>query len=115
VAALYPLQRFLEQHTLLLGRLYHLAVMEPRRHPARRASLWTTDPQMMAAYGTEGRQRAQEDMDRLAAELAPRGIRLTVGVYPWPDQLLLGDRDSLQERTWRDWSARRGARFLSLF
>jgi hypothetical protein len=115
VARLYPLQRFLEQHTLLMGRLYHLLVMEPRRGRARRASLWTTDPQMMAAYGAEGLQRAQEDMDRLASELAARRIKLTVVVYPWPDQLVLGDRDSLQDRTWREWSARHGARFVSLF
>ena len=40
---------------------------------------------------------------------------MTLVVYPWPDNVAVGDRDSLQVRHWRDWAAARGVRFVDGF
>lgn len=40
---------------------------------------------------------------------------MTLVVYPWPDQVANNDRDSIQVRHWRDWSARHGVRFVEAF
>ncbi len=40
---------------------------------------------------------------------------MTLVVHPWPDNVKEGDRDSLQVRHWRDWSAARGVRFVDGF
>jgi hypothetical protein len=42
-------------------------------------------------------------------------IGLTVAVYPWPDQVLLGDRDSIQAAYWRAWAAENKTGFLDYF
>jgi hypothetical protein len=54
-------------------------------------------------------------MDRIHSMLDARGIRLTVAVYPWPEQVLAADRDSRQVRFWRAWSRERGVGFLDFF
>jgi hypothetical protein len=108
------LRRFLDRHTLLLARLYdgadHLLTRGPRR-----AALWTVDAQAFEEYGREGLENARRHMDALADLLASRGIGLTVAVYPWPDHVLLGDRDSRQATFWREWAAGRHAGFLDYF
>jgi hypothetical protein len=54
-------------------------------------------------------------MDALQALLVRHGIGLTVAVYPWPDHVLLGDRDSRQASFWRAWAAEKGAGFIDYF
>jgi hypothetical protein len=107
-------RRFLDRHTLLLARLYAAADALLARGP-RRAALWTVDERVFEEYGREGLARAREHMDALAALLARHGIGLTVAVYPWPDHVLLGDRDSRQAVFWRAWAAEKGAGFLDYF
>jgi hypothetical protein len=107
-------RRFLDRHTLLLARLYDSADRLLTRGP-RRAALWTVDPRAFDEYGREGLANARAHMDALAGLLARHGIGLTVAVYPWPDQVILGDRDSKQASFWRAWAADRGAGFLDYF
>lgn len=107
-------ERFLTRNTLLLGPGYASLSRWLARGP-QRAAAWTQDPTVFDQYAREGLALAREHMDALADLLKSKGIRLTVVVYPWPDLLLTGDRDSLQSRYWRDWSRERGAHFLDLF
>ncbi len=76
---------------------------------------WTVDPKRLEAYGRRGLARAQDRMDRLLALLRAHGKPLTVVVYPWPAQVLAGDRDSIQSRTWRAWCEKNGVAFVDLF
>jgi hypothetical protein len=108
------LRRFLDRHTLLLSRLYAIADERLTRGP-RRAALWTVDHQAYEEYGREGLERARQHMDALQELLARHGIGLTVAVYPWPDQVLLGDRDSKQAVYWGVWAASKHAGFLDYF
>ncbi len=107
-------RRFLDRHTLVLARLYDAADRLFTRGP-RRAALWTVDAQAFDEYGEEGLGNARAHMDALAELLARHGIGLTVAVYPWPDHVILGDRDSRQAAFWRAWAAAKGAAFLDYF
>jgi hypothetical protein len=41
--------------------------------------------------------------------------QITLVVYPWPDNVAAGDRDSIQVRHWRDWANAHGVRFVDGF
>ena len=107
-------RRFLDRHTLLLALLYDAADRWLTRGP-RRAALWTVDPQAFEEYGREGLENARAHMDALAELVARHGIGLTVAVYPWPDHVILGDRDSKQAAFWRAWAAGKHVGFLDYF
>jgi len=76
---------------------------------------WTIDPALQEAWARRGLEVAGRNLDRLVALCREWGCRLTLVVYPWPDQLFAGDRESLQVTHWRDWSAARDVRFVDAF
>ncbi|MCK6452155.1 MAG: SGNH/GDSL hydrolase family protein [Alphaproteobacteria bacterium] len=76
---------------------------------------WTVDPHLWNEYGRDGALVGAERMDRLLLLLRARSIPLAIAVYPWPDQLFAGDRDSAQRRFWGEWARTRGAGFIDLF
>jgi hypothetical protein len=108
------LKKFLDRNSLLWSRAY---VALERLFPmeGNRAGLWTVHDDEFAAYGREGLELARENMDRLHELLAARGIRLTVAVYPWPDQVRHIDLKSKQVTFWREWAAAHGAGFIDHF
>ena len=114
IHALWPLQRFLERHTIAAAAAYGL-LLRARGHGYRRGAAWTLDEEVYASYAPEALEKASTNMGRLHDALRARGIPLTVAVYPWPDHLLAGDRQSRHAAFWRDWCTRRGAAFLDHF
>jgi hypothetical protein len=119
----YPLPRplqnltvrqFLKRNTIGLFALYE-RMEEAVAAEDRRDALWTVDPRLYEEFGREGLARGRRNMDLLADLLAERGIRLTVAVYPWPDQIRRGDLQSLQVSFWKQWAASKGAGFLDYF
>jgi len=77
--------------------------------------IWSVDPVRWESWGREGLRVAAERMDRLVLLLRQHDIPLTVAVYPWPDQIFAGDRDSVQLRFWREWARTRNVDFVDLF
>ena len=78
-------------------------------------SLWTVDEGLLEAWGRDGLERAAGNMDKLRALLDSRGIPLTLAVYPWPDQIVRNDRDSIQVSYWQEWAGDNGVAFLNYF
>jgi lysophospholipase L1-like esterase len=83
---------------------------------------WTykrEDPATRKAYEPMGIDEAinksKQWMDRTFALLQKRGIKLTVGVYPWPAQLFHQDRESAQRRIWESWCAGKCENFIDAF
>lgn len=76
---------------------------------------WTYNPQALSAWGKKGLKNATTHMNLLHTMLSEKGIRMRLAVFPWPDHLLRKDRDSLQVRYWREWSAEKGVPFIDLF
>lgn len=119
----YPLPRplrdltvrqFLKRNTIGLFALYE-GMERAVGNEDRRAALWTVDPRLFEQFGREGLSRARQNMDLLAALLVQHGIRLTVAVYPWPDQIRHGDLQSLQVSFWKQWAAGKEAGFVDHF
>ena len=69
----------------------------------------------MAEWGRRGLQLATENMDKIVDLCREWQCKVTVVVYPWPDDVALGDRNSIQVTHWRDWAAARCARFIDGF
>jgi hypothetical protein len=75
------------------------------------------------AYGELGvngsLEKAVREMTMLHELLEDEGIKLSVGVYPWPAQirqLMLNDSDSnLQAEIWRDFCINRCVHFINMF
>ena len=44
-------------------------------------------------------------MDKLYRLTQQHDIPMTIAVYPWPDQIMHHDLDSLQVRFWNDWGS----------
>jgi len=79
---------------------------------------WTYDAKIgcYGALGVEGGiEKAKRQMDRLYDELSKRGISLSVGVYPWAQQLLYDVEDSRQVQIWREWCSGKCRRFFNHF
>jgi len=108
------LRLLLKKHTTVLFALYEL-LEDALKTDDRRAAQWTIDPGLYEAFGRDGLRNAEEHMDLLAGLLRPRGIRLTVAVYPWPDQIRHHDLASVQVSFWRQWAADHGAGFIDYF
>ncbi len=78
-------------------------------------SRWTIDKPAYADYGKVGLQKAKKHMDLLQGLLEQHQIGMTLVVYPWPDQILHQDLDSIQVTFWQGWAAERSVRFVNLF
>ncbi len=112
--------RFLGDHTLAAAQAYRQLALFARgddknTQVGRRRGRWTVDERVFEEYGREGLANAAIHMDQLLALCRERGIRLTVAVYPWPDQIVTRDLDSRQVRFWREWCTARDVAFLDLF
>lgn len=79
------------------------------------AGMWTVDESLYEAWGRRGQEEMARRMERILSLVGSRGIGLTVVVYPWPDQILNGDRGSRQVAFWEAWCAERSVRFLDFF
>lgn len=116
-------KRFLEDHSLL-ARVVWIWVdliatgsggerKEDAFNVAR--ARWSTDGDLYQAYGRQGLETAARRLEALRLLLARHGVPMTLVVYPWPDQVLAGQLDSLQSRFWRRWCEARGVQFIDLF
>ena len=85
-------------------------------------SEWTYNPSSNA-YGELGvngsLEKAVREMTLLHEFLEGEGVKLSVGVYPWPAQIremMLNDNDSnLQAEIWRDFCINRCVHFINMF
>ena len=114
------LEGLLARHTFAASYAYQwtklrLAWLTLRNQTGRRRALWTLEPELYEAFGREGLERAREHMDQLRELLVGHGIRLTLAVYPWPDQIVRADLDSRQSRFWRSWAAEHDVDFIDYF
>lgn len=76
---------------------------------------WSLDPRLMEEWGRRGLALADRNMDEIVALCREWKCQITLIVYPWPDNIAAGDRNSIQVRHWRQWAAERGVRFVDGF
>jgi hypothetical protein len=80
-----------------------------------RRDLWPTNPALFEAYGRRGLQLNSANLDKIVQMCREWNCKVTLVVYPLPDQIAAHDRDSIQVRYWRDWCAKREVRFINGF
>ncbi|SJZ90969.1 GDSL-like Lipase/Acylhydrolase family [Enhydrobacter aerosaccus] len=76
---------------------------------------WTVDPTLMKEWGQRGLEIAARNLDQVVAICREWDCSVTLVVYPWPDSIASGDRNSIQVTYWRDWSASHHVRFIDGF
>lgn len=101
------------------GRLWTGA--ESRRQAAHpiavglKRGAWTHDKTMMRAFASTGLKRGSRHMSELLALLRSHGIRMSVAVYPWPEQVVRRERECHQETFWKAWAEQNDVPFLTFF
>jgi lysophospholipase L1-like esterase len=78
-------------------------------------SRWTVRDDDMRRWARRGLDVTAANLDKSVALCRQWGCELTLVVYPWPDQIVAGDRDSIQVSYWRHWAAERGVGFINAF
>ncbi|MDH5387056.1 MAG: hypothetical protein OEY06_01255 [Gammaproteobacteria bacterium] len=122
----YKLKRFITENTIILSNIRILlrksknsvkAVNEPKFDDVINAprSLWTINDGIYNDYGKKGLKLAEQHMTMLANLLKTNNIKLTIVVYPWPDQIWHKDLESKQVIFWQNWSKEHNADFINLF
>jgi hypothetical protein len=85
------------------------------RSVGRDRARWPFDQKLLESWGRRGLGVAGGNLDKLVGLCREWHCQVTLVVYPWPDNVVAKDRDSLQVRHWRDWSSARGVRFVDAF
>ena len=70
---------------------------------------------LLERWGRRGLEVAGGNLERVVDICRDWKCRVTLVVYPWPDNVAVGDRDSLQVRHWQGWAVARGVRFVDGF
>jgi hypothetical protein len=81
----------------------------------RERAMWSLDPALMEKWGRRGLEIAGRNLDKIVELCREWECRFTLVVYPWPENVAAGDRDSIQVRHWRAWAASRNVRFIDGF
>jgi hypothetical protein len=87
---------------------YSMSVGRPRAR-------WTVDKALLESWGKRGLELAGANLDKVVALCRDWQCRVTLVVYPWPDNIVEHDKDSIQVRHWRGWAAAHGVRFIDGF
>lgn len=118
------IKRFITENTIILSNLRILIRKLRNRNKKQRkfedslnvyGGMWTVDQGVYDDYGKEGISSAKKYMTMLAKLLQKNNIKLSVAVYPWPDQIFHKDLNSKQVKIWKNWSNKHNADFINLF
>jgi hypothetical protein len=64
---------------------------------------------------SEGAAEMKATMEKLYIILKKNKIKMSIAVYPWPQQLLKDKKDSLHVKMWRDFCIGRCSNFINMF
>jgi hypothetical protein len=81
----------------------------------RERASWTMDPELMNDWGRRGLEIAGRNLDKILDICRDWNCRLTLAVYPWPENVAYADKNSIQVSHWRNWAQSRHVRFIDGF
>jgi len=108
-------RKAMEQREILAGFTPCWGVEHPEIYNSRVEAAWTLDKNVYERFGKKGLLLAKQNMTSLIELLKMYNVMPYIVVYPWPAQIYAYDKDSLQVRFWRDFSANNKVPFLDLF
>ena len=118
--ATYQSYEFLRRNSMIVGFLGQLRdriliwTTSGGRLGLRRDS-WPTNRALFDAYGRRGLEINAANLDKIVQMCREWNCKVTLIVYPLPDQIAAHDRDSIQVSYWRAWSAKHDVRFINGF
>ena len=80
-----------------------------------RRAMWTIEESIFKDYGDVGLKKAEYYMNQLYHLLKLNNVALTIAVYPWPDQIINNDLNSIQVKYWMKWALQKQVNFLNYF
>ena len=81
----------------------------------RERAAWTHNDAVFNRWGRKGFSLAAENMDRLNELCKKHQIRLTVSVYPWPEEIKYHNINSRNVMLWEKFCQERGINFLNCY
>lgn len=120
------LEAHVENNFVILGAIVRNLRLQWRKH-GDKSGVTAYDEIPLWAYGwpdyqgpyekfvEQGLAKAKRNMTEIAEFLRARNTQLTVVVYPWPQQVRVGKKDSRGMTEWRDWAKNNGADFIDLY
>ena len=78
-------------------------------------SKWTFQDAAYEKFGRRGTELNAESMEKLLDLARRQGIRMTIAIYPWPDQILSDRSGGHQARFWKQWAARHGVDLIDMY
>ena len=120
------LETHVENNFVILGAVVRNLRLQWRKHGDKTGvtaydeiPLWAYGwPDYQGPYGKyveKGLAKAKQNMSEIAEFLRSQKTRLTVVVYPWPQQVRVGKLESRAVTEWRNWCRENGADFIDLF
>lgn len=111
------LMQTLQQNSLLMRFSFYIYFQIFPKPPVTNfyRSAWTQIRESYINYAVKGLPQASRRMTDLLNLLRDRGIRMTVVIYPWPDQLTAKEKMNLQEIYWTAWSFKNGVSLIDCF
>ena len=117
----FSLKEFFTEYTIITGRLRNLSAYLKQQKRSwhdslnRRRARWTLDNKIYNQYGKTGLALAQQHMTKLKQLLDKHQIKMTLAVYPWPDQIYARNYPNKQSQTWQAWTQQHNVPFVDLF
>ena len=120
------LETHVENNFVILGAVIRNLRLQWRKH-GDRSGVTAYDQIPLWAYGwpdyrgpyekfvEKGLAKAKKNMTEIAECLRARNVRLTVVVYPWPQQVRVGNLNSRAVTALREWAQVHEADFINLF
>ena len=81
----------------------------------RYKSSWTFDESSYKEYGEKGLTKSAKYMENLLKLLRVHGIKMTIAIYPWPDQIYYDTLESKHVVFWRNWTKNNNVGFINHF
>ena len=82
---------------------------------ARERGNWTHNAEAFERWGKEGLALAQENMHKLFQLCSRHDIKMTIAVYPWPNQIERRDSTAKPVAVWETFARERGITFVNYF
>ena len=114
----FDLGQFLLNNFTSFRFLYDLYLMSSFSHwnsVGYHRARWTIDAKLLDKWGRRGLATAAGNLDKVVALCREWNCRVSLVVYPWPDNVAAHDKDSVQVTFWRDWAKRNDVRFIDGF
>lgn len=120
------LRQNIEDHFVILGAIVRNLRLWYRNHGSSSAirqqdeiPTWAFEwPDYQGPYDNLiqlGLESAKNHMTQIASFLKQRRIKLTVVIYPWPQQIRAASRPSRAEKEWETWAKENSVQLINLF